>query len=78
MSLDDASELADRLELQEQWLVARLEGIRAIKPAFVGLYGTYRMIKRSSQRATGAAHGNDGDAGMRPGQMTLGQVMPQR
>jgi hypothetical protein len=26
--------LADRLDLQEQWLVARLEGIRAIKPAW--------------------------------------------
>ena len=26
--------LADRLDVQEQWLVARLEGIRAIKPAW--------------------------------------------
>jgi hypothetical protein len=32
--------LSDGLDLQEQWLAARLEGIRAIKPALVNLYGT--------------------------------------
>ena len=39
--------LADRLDLQEQWLVARLEGIRAIKPAFVSLFSYIREQKRS-------------------------------
>ena len=34
------STLADRLDLQERWLLARLEGIRAIKPAFANLYAT--------------------------------------
>jgi hypothetical protein len=33
-----APTLADRLDLQERWLLARLEGVRAIKPAFTNLY----------------------------------------
>jgi hypothetical protein len=32
--------LLDRLTLQEKWLAARLEGIRAIKPALTILVGT--------------------------------------
>lgn len=36
----NATIMADRLELQEQWLLARLEGTRAIKPAFTKLYET--------------------------------------
>jgi hypothetical protein len=34
-----APTLAERLNLQEQWLAARLEGTRAIKSAFTSLYG---------------------------------------
>jgi hypothetical protein len=35
------STLANRLDLQERWLLARLEGVRAIKPAFANLYATF-------------------------------------
>jgi hypothetical protein len=32
--------LAERLDAQERWLAARLDGIRTIKAAFTALYGT--------------------------------------
>ena len=36
-----AQTLADRLEMQERWLTARVEGIRAIKAAFTPLFSTF-------------------------------------
>jgi LTXXQ motif family protein len=39
-SLGEVRALLDRLTLQEKWLAARLEGIRAIKPALTILVGT--------------------------------------
>ena len=48
--------LADRLELQEQWLVARVEGIRAIKPAFASLYGTLSDDQKKTANELLAPH----------------------
>jgi len=83
--------LADRLDLQEQWLVARLEGIRAIKPAFVNLFGTLSDEQKKTANELLAPHmgmmammsgmqpGQMGGPGeMRPGQMPPGEMMPQR
>jgi hypothetical protein len=66
--------LADRLELQEQWLVARLEGIRAIKPAFVSLSGTFSDEQKKTANELLAPH--MGMMGMMAG-MQAGQMMPQ-
>ena len=83
--------LADRLDLQEQWLVARLEGTRAIKPAFVNLFGTFSDEQKKTANELLAPHmgmmammsgmqsGQMGGPGqMTPGQMQPGQMMPQR
>jgi hypothetical protein len=83
--------LADRLDLQEQWLVARLEGIRVIKPAFVNLFGTLSDEQKKTANELLAPHmgmmammsgmqsGQMGGPGqMTPGQMQPGQMMPQR
>jgi hypothetical protein len=79
MSLNDASELADRLELQEQWLVARLEGIRAIKPVFVGLFGTLSDDQKKTANELLAPHMGMMAmmSGMQPGQMSPDQLTPQ-
>ena len=78
MSLDDASELADCLELQEQWLVARLGGIRAIKSVFVGLYGTLLDDQKKTANELLAPHMGMMAmmSGMQPGQMMPGRNMP--
>jgi hypothetical protein len=70
--------LADRLELQERWLTARLEGIRAIKPAFVNLYGTFSYDQRKGANELLAPHMGMMEmmAGMQPGQMSPGQMRP--
>jgi hypothetical protein len=83
--------LADRLDVQEQWLVARLEGIRAIKPAFVNLFGTLSDEQKKTANELLAPHmgmmammsgmqpGQMGSPGeMRGGQMQPGQMMPQQ
>ena len=80
--------LADRLDLQEQWLVARLEGIRAIKPAFVSLFSTLTDEQEKTANELLAPHMGmmammsamqpgqmGGPSQMTPGQM---QMMPQR
>ena len=71
--------LADRLELQEQWLVARLEGIRAIKPAFVNLFGTLSDDQKKTANELLAPHMGMMAmmSGMQPGQMgDPGQMHP--
>ena len=80
--------LADRLDLQEQWLVARLEGIRTIKPAFVSLFSTLTDEQKKTANELLAPHMGmmammsamqpgqmGGPRQMTPGQM---QMMPQR
>ena len=67
--MDHASELADCLE--EQWLVARLGGIRAIKLTFVGLYGTLLDDQKKTANELLASHIGMMAmmSGMQPGQM---------
>jgi hypothetical protein len=61
--------LADRLELQEQWHVARVEGIRAIKPVFASLYGTLSDDQKKTANELLAPHMGMGMMAMMPGQM---------
>ena len=78
--------LADRLDLQEQWLVARLEGTRTIRPAFVNLFGTLSDEQKKTANELLAPHMGmmammsgmqPGQMGG-PGQMRPGQMQPER
>jgi hypothetical protein len=50
------STLAGRLDLQERWLLARLEGIRAIKPAFANLYAAFSDDQKKTANEILAPH----------------------
>lgn len=74
-----ASTMADRLELQERWLLARLEGTRAIKAAFTKLSETLSDDqKKTADELLGPHMGMMAmmPAQMRPGQMQPGQMQP--
>ena len=79
-----APTLAARLDVQERWLLARLEGTRAIKAAFTQLYGTFSDDqKKAADELLGPHMGMGmmammpGQAGqMGPGQMGPGQMRP--
>jgi hypothetical protein len=69
-----APTLAERLDLQERWLAARLEGIRAIKAAFANLYGT---LSEDQKKTAGELLGpHMGMTGMMRGQMPPGPMQP--
>lgn len=76
--------LADRLNLQEQWLAARLEGTRAIKSAFTNLYGVLSDEQKKTandllgpQMGLGMmAMGQMQPGQMGPGQMGAGRMQP--
>lgn len=84
--------LADRLDAQERWLAARLEGTRAIKAAFVPLYGALSDEQKKTANELLAPHmgmgmammsgpmgpGQMGGGQMGPGQMGPGQMGPGR
>jgi hypothetical protein len=67
-----ASTLADRLELQERWFLARLEGTRAIKSAFTSLYGTLSDDQKKTADELLSPH--MGMMAMMPGQMEPRQM----
>jgi hypothetical protein len=75
-----APTLADRLDLQERWLLARLEGTRAMKSAFTNLYGTLSDDQKKTANELLAPHmgmvGMMGMMGMMSGQMQPGQMQP--
>ena len=84
-----APTLADRLDVQERWLVARLEGTRTIKATFTSLYGTLSDDQKKTANEFLAPHmgmgmaammgGQPGPMGpgmMGPGQMRPGQMPP--
>jgi hypothetical protein len=72
-----APTLADRLDLQERWLLARLEGTRAIKSAFTTLYGTLSDDQKKTADELLAPHmGMTGMMGMMRGQMQPGAMQP--
>ncbi len=71
--------MADRLDLQEQWLVARLEGTRAIKSAVANLYGALSDDQKKTADELIAPHMGMGmmmQGQMQPGQMQPGQMRP--
>jgi len=76
-----APTMADRLDRQEQWLLARLEGIRAMKAAFVKLNETLSDDQRKTANDLLAPHMGMGmvammGAQMQPGQMGPGKMQP--
>jgi hypothetical protein len=69
-----AATLADRLEVQERWLSARLEGTRTIRTAFVNLSGV--LSDEQKQTANDLLAPHMGMMAMMSGQMQPGQMMP--
>ena len=84
-----APTLTARLDVQERWLAARLEGTRAIKAAFTQLYGTFSDDQKKAADELLGPHmgmgmmammpgqaGQMGPGPMGPGQMRPGQMQP--
>jgi hypothetical protein len=71
-----APTLAEQLNLQEQWLVARLEGTRTIKSAFTNLYGVLSDEQKKTANELLGPHMGMGMMPMMAGQMTPGQMQP--
>ena len=70
-----AATMAQRLDTQERWLQARLEGTRALKSALTSLYGTLSDEQKKTADELLAPHtgmGMRGMMGMMPGQMQQG------
>ena len=70
------STIADRLDLQERWLVARLEGTRAMKSAFIKLNETLSEEQRKTANNLLGPHMGMGMMAMMRSQMQPGQVRP--
>jgi hypothetical protein len=80
--------LSDRLDLQERWLLARLEGTRAIKSTFTNLYAVLSDDQKKTANEILSPHMGltpmiSGQMGhmqqpgsMQPGQMQPGQMQP--
>ena len=68
--------LAARLDVQERWLVARLEGTRAIKVAFTNLVGTLSDDQKKTANELLAPHMGMGPMEMMSGQMGPSQMGP--
>jgi hypothetical protein len=78
-----ASTMADRLDQQEQWLLARLEGLRTMKAAFTKLNETLSDEQKKTANDLLAPHMGMGMMAMtavqmQPGQMQPGQMGPGR
>jgi len=78
-----APTMADRLDQQEQWLLARLEGIRTMKAAFTKLSETLSDEQKKTANDLLAPHMGMGMMAMtamqmQPGQMQPGQMGPGR
>jgi len=75
--------MADRLDRQEQWLLARLEGTRVMKAVFTKLNETLSDEQKKTADDLLAPHMGMGmmamtGAQMQPGQMQPGQMEPGR
>ena len=66
--------MTERLDLQERWLLARLEGTRTIKSAFSKLYETLSDDQKKAANELLAPH--MGMMRMMSGQMMPGQMQP--
>lgn len=74
-----APAMADRLDVQERWLLARLEGTRAIKSAVTKLYVTMSDDQKKAADELLGPHMGMGMMAMmpvQPGQMGPGQMQP--
>ena len=70
--------LVDRLALQEKWLSARLEGVRAIKSALTNLVGTLSDDQKKTADELLVPHMGMGAmaCAMQSGQMGSGRMQP--
>jgi len=66
--------LTERLNLQEQWLIVRLEETRAMKPALTNLYAVLTEDQRKTANELLGLHMGLGMMEMMAGQMPLGQM----
>ncbi|MFZ2158816.1 MAG: Spy/CpxP family protein refolding chaperone, partial [Bradyrhizobium sp.] len=73
-----APTMADRLDRQEQWLLARLEGTRAMKAAFSKLNEALSDEQRKAANDLLAPHMGMGTMAMMGAQMEPGQMGPGR
>jgi hypothetical protein len=75
-----APTMAERLDLQERWLLARLEGIRALKSAFTNLHGTLSEDQKKTADELVAPHMGMGMMAIIPGRtsgpLQRGQMQP--
>jgi hypothetical protein len=71
-----APTMADRLDQQEQWLLARLEGIRTMKAAFTKLNETLSDEQKKTANDLLAPHMGMGMMAMTAMQMQPGQMQP--
>ena len=68
--------MSDRLDQQEQWLLARLEGTRAMKSAFTALNEVLSDEQKKTADDLLAPHMGMGLMAMMPGQMPAGGMGP--
>ena len=66
--------LTERLNLQEQWLIVRLEETRAMKPALTNLYAVLTEDQRKTANELLGLHMGLGMMEMMAGQLPLGQM----
>ena len=71
-----APTMMERLDLQERWMLARLEGTRTIKSALSKLYETLSDDQKKSANEFLAPHMGMGMMAMMPAQMQPGQMQP--
>jgi LTXXQ motif family protein len=71
-----ASTMAERLDKQEQWLLARLDGTRTMKAAFAKLNETLSDDQKKAADDLLAPHMGMGMMAMMPAQMQPGQMPP--
>ena len=71
-----APTMAERLALQERWLLARLEGTRTIRSAFTKLHDSLSDDQKKSANELLAPHMGMGMMAMMPAQMQPGQMGP--
>ena len=72
-----APTIAERLDQQERWLLARLEGTRALKSAVTTLYGTLSEDQKKTANELLAPQMGMGMMAMMPGQAP-GQMQPRQ
>lgn len=75
-SAGQAPTLMERLDLQERWMLARLEGTRTIKSALSKLYESLSDEQKKSANELLAPHMGMGMMAMMPTQMQPGQMQP--